>query len=137
MYYRIFLLLVLALVLSPVLWSLDVEERVGPDPILRGVWRAHATSKDLGKTVDTVDEPFDLCLVRAGTIVWVGGNETKIEQAFIIEEEGKSPGNMLVLDNGVRLVCSKEKGSIYVLVQTFVQVDGEYAETFRTLVTVE
>lgn len=116
----------------------EAHERLGIDPILRGVWRVHALSKDEGKTVDKVDPPIDLAVAKATSIRFSGGDVLRIEHVMIHEEEGQDPKNIAKLSNGNVLCFSKNPDQEFVLIQIYTpNGEGGIREKMRFLVTVE
>lgn len=113
--------------------SAAAEERLGLDPILRGLWSLHATSDDGGVTVDAVQPAEDLAVATATRITFAGGIVRTVDRVIIVDDNDGNPANIAVLDNGTILVFTKQEGNELILVQ--IMINDE--ETTRWVITVE
>jgi len=125
-----------ALVLCSVV-SVAQTPRLDFDPVLQGVWRLHATSSDGGNTIAPADGSV-FCRVFATKVRFLDGRELFVNRVLIVTDNSGNPGNMVEFTNGTVWAISKSPGQGLVLVQVFVkQSNGELAETFRAVVSVE
>lgn len=130
--YRIILCLVFV-------FSLVAQERIGLDPVLRGVWMLHATSTDQGKTVELVKnaegepEPAEFCIARRSELVMADGKKIKIKRVNVVKDDDGNEANIVLLNTGRIMGITKKPNQPYVLVQVN---DGE-KEVSRFLITVE
>ena len=125
-----YLALLLALLISTSAFS-AVEERVGIDPMLRGVWTIYATSDDGGKTTDVADQPFDIGTCRASSLTFADGTVVTFEMVMVGEDDAGNPNNGVMLSTGVLMIVSKNPDKRFYLAQFF-NIDGETAvETAR------
>jgi hypothetical protein len=126
-----YIIITLMLLASSFLHS--AEERLGLDPILRGLWSLHAISRDGGATVDAVQPAEDLAVATATRITFADGTVRTINRVVIVDDDNGNPANIALLDNGTILVFTKQKGNELILVQVIV----DEAETTRWVITVE
>jgi hypothetical protein len=120
------------------LTAAEPEERLGLDPLLRGVWKLHASSTNKGKTVEESKPPFDVAVARATSIKFAGGDKLQIEKVMIVNDDDGDPGNFVILSNGNMLFFSKKKGSPFFMIQVFKNIgEGKVDETNRYIITVE
>jgi len=100
--------------------ELKMQERVGIDPILRGVWQMYSFEKE-GKE-ENFSPPLDFATVTANSMTLANGNNLKIKKVVIVQRGDAPPLNAVVLENGTVYTCLKLPGDPHVLVQ--VLVDG-------------
>lgn len=109
-------------------------KRLGLDPILLGIWTAHASSNDEGGTVTPFDPPLPICRAFATKVQMSDGKELRVKQVLIVKDDSGHPANMIFFENGVVWAVSKKPGTPYFLVQV---LDEELDETMRVVVTVD
>lgn len=114
------------------------KQRTTMDPILRGVWLLHGSSKDKGKTV-TEHDGEEFCRVSETKVgMLVGERKTlTVDKIIIIRDEDGDPGHVVRFENGVIWGITKKPKSKYVLIQVFREEDEQFIETIRFLITVK
>lgn len=128
--------LVLMCVIAPCFGeSIDrnLQERIGLDPILRGVWTIYTLSEDEGVTWTEV-EPFEFAIATATRITYVGGQTAQIKQTFIFTDNKGHPGNLAILNTGFNLIITKNPNINFALVQAYNTATNE--ENIRFIITV-
>ena len=81
--------------------SLKLEERFDLDPVLRGNWRLHATSKDHGETVDESSGGVLFAQAAAKMVKLFGGKRMQINTVYICHDDNGDPGNLVLFSTGV------------------------------------
>lgn len=114
---------------------LGAEERLGLDPVLRGLWILHAVSNDKGATIEPCDTPVEFAIATATTISF-GDDKRLVKRVIITEDTEGSPANMALLDSGRWLAFTKKPGDKYVLIQIFNADSDGLTELTRLLITV-
>lgn len=112
--------------------SRAMEERLDVDPILRGIWKVHATSEDRGKTI-TKQNGWVLARVYATKVKLANGTVIGVDKILITLDSDGDPANGMRLSNGTIWMVTKKKGNAFFLIQVL-QSDG--TETMRFLITV-
>jgi len=92
------------------------QERVGIDPILRGVWQMHAFQKE-GEEEQTFSPPLDFATVSAKSMTFADGKKLTMSKVAIMQKGDAPPANVVLLENGVIYACYKTPGNPDVLVQ--------------------
>lgn len=129
-------LIFLAILISLTAMLSAVEERVGIDPILRGLWRLHVSSTDGGTTLVPHNPPVDLAVVTATAMNMGADGRYTFERVLIVHGDDGNPGNMVLLDTGRWLAITKTPGQEFVLVQVYEIVGDVATEHNRWVVTV-
>jgi hypothetical protein len=114
----------------------SAEERIGLDPVVRGLWKLHVTSQDGGVTLVHSNPPEDFAVVTATTINMGAAGRYTVERVMIVNDDHGNPGNMALLNTGRWLAITKQPGSVFVLVQVFDLSGNTPRELVRWLVTV-
>lgn len=129
---RKLLLLVLVLLPSMALAS-EMEERQFLDPDLRGLWMVHAVSQDGGKTIEEASEPSAILRASATSIHFAGKSPILIDKVIFVKDR-----NALIvrLENGNMLICNRDTGTRFVMVQFMQDLGDTFKEIGRMLITV-
>ena len=83
-----------------------IEERVGVDPALRGVWAGFLMSTDGGKNWTRSDPPEEAARVSATRVMVTGHGSRDVTAVWIFRDQHGKIGNLLILDNGGTLVVT-------------------------------
>lgn len=116
------------------------QERIGLDPVLRGVWNVYCVSDDDGETIKWLredKEPVEFALARATSITFSDGKKVNIDKVVVSKDKDGNPANLVSLENGNILAISKQPGQALVLVQLYKMDDeGEMVEDSRMIMAV-
>lgn len=110
-----------------------MEERIGLDPALQGVWTIIATADANGDNVKKMDEPFQFAQVTASRVKFITGGEATFTKVMISEDNQGNPMNVALLSSGWFWFITKPNGQPFVLVQT---VDPDGKQQDRWMITV-
>lgn len=114
------------------------KQRLDIDPALCGVWMAHASSEDGGKTVKALESPEAIARVTAGRVNVLDA-VFRVSQVLITKDENGEIGNLIKFENSEMLlyVSDRDKKTGFHIIQIFETVDGKSVETMRWAMTVE
>jgi hypothetical protein len=96
----------------------SLPQRVDIDPVIQGVWRMHAMSKDGGVTKEAVNvEGVVFCRARATAILLSDGTELKVDKVVIWNDRDGNPANAITFTNNsnVWAVSSTDNPRIFML----------------------
>lgn len=113
----------------------QVQQRLGVDPVLQGLWYMMAKSDGNGQNVREFTPPALLLQATATRLVFVDQTTVDITSVFIFNDRNGRPGNILVLQNGNRLAVT-HADQVFLVTLWVPGADGQLAETERWLVDV-
>ena len=118
-------------------------ERWSTVPVLRGVWTAHMTSKDGGKTNVPILPAERLCKVGASKITMSTGDVYRVLSSMVTTGKNGEVSNVIVLDDNPKItgksmwaISDVSKKSKFYLVQVF-KLSRNPKEIVRFVVSVK
>lgn len=120
------------LLLTISLTPMQAEERLGLDPVLRGLWTAHAYSEDGGQTVDDIH--IELAIATATRIRFAEGTTVNVHTVLIGQDREGNTTNLAILCSGRVMVFTEAYRGMY-LVQVM-DIEKE-VEVSRWVITVQ